>query len=76
VSDTGPGMSADQRAHLFTPGFTTKAHGSGLGLTIVQRIVSDHDGAIHVEAGAPRGTTVVIELPRSRRTGHADAAPR
>lgn len=63
VSDTGPGLSEEQRAHLFTPGFTTKAHGSGLGLTIVERIVNDHGGSISVESKTASGTTFRIRLP-------------
>lgn len=64
VTDTGPGLTAEQRAALFTPGFTTKVHGSGLGLTIVDRIVSEHGGTIAVQSGEGRGTTFVIRLPR------------
>jgi len=63
VSDSGPGLSEEQRANLFVPGFTTKTHGSGLGLTIVERIVSDHAGAIEVDAAPGRGTTFRIRLP-------------
>lgn len=62
VSDTGPGLTAEQRARLFTPGFTTKARGSGLGLTIVERIVNDHGGSISVES-APGGTSFRVRLP-------------
>lgn len=64
VTDSGPGLTAEQRASLFTPGFTTKAHGSGLGLTIVDRIVSEHGGTIAVQSDEGRGTTFVIRLPR------------
>jgi nitrogen fixation/metabolism regulation signal transduction histidine kinase len=63
VSDDGPGMSEAQRAQLFVPGFTTKTHGTGLGLTIVERIVSDHKGTIAVESAPGRGTSFVIRLP-------------
>ena len=63
VSDSGPGLSQEQREHLFEPGFTTKAQGSGLGLTIVERIVNDHQGAVTVEPNADRGTTFRIRLP-------------
>jgi nitrogen fixation/metabolism regulation signal transduction histidine kinase len=66
VSDSGPGLSEDQRANLFVPGFTTKTHGSGLGLTIVERIVSDHEGEIDVDSGKGRGTTFRIRLPLPR----------
>lgn len=63
VADTGPGLSEAQKENLFAPGFTTKAQGSGLGLTIVERIVSDHGGRIEVDGGPGRGTTFRILLP-------------
>jgi signal transduction histidine kinase len=63
VSDTGPGLSEEQEAQLFTPGFTTKAHGSGLGLTIVERIVTEHRGAISVESKPDSGTRIHLRLP-------------
>ncbi len=65
VADTGPGLSEEQKANLFAPGFTTKAQGTGLGLTIVERIVSDHGGRIEVDAGPGCGTTFRILLPVS-----------
>jgi len=68
VSDSGPGIGEEQRAQLFVPGFTTKAHGAGLGLTIVERIVSDHRGTIAVDSRPGGGTTFRIRLPRERRT--------
>jgi len=63
VSDDGPGLSPEQRERLFAPGFTTKAHGSGLGLTIVERIVHEHRGTIDVQSEPGRGTTFRIRLP-------------
>lgn len=69
VSDTGPGLNAEQRASLFVPGFTTKSQGSGLGLTIVERIVNDHQGTIAVDAGPESGTTFRIRLPLGRGPG-------
>jgi two-component system nitrogen regulation sensor histidine kinase NtrY len=66
VTDTGPALSAEQRARLFTPDFTTKLHGSGLGLTIVERIVREHRGTIAVEAGAGRGTRFRVRIPRTQ----------
>ena len=66
VADSGPGLAAEQRANLFVPGFTTKTQGSGLGLTIAERIVSDHHGSIAVDAGTGRGTTFRIRLPLSQ----------
>jgi nitrogen fixation/metabolism regulation signal transduction histidine kinase len=66
VSDDGPGLGPEQRAQLFVPGFTTKAHGSGLGLTIVERIVTDHGGTIEVDAAPGRGTAFTLRLPLKR----------
>ena len=66
VSDDGPGLGPEQRAQLFVPGFTTKTHGSGLGLTIVERIVTDHGGTIEVDTAPGRGTTFTLRLPLKR----------
>jgi signal transduction histidine kinase len=63
VADDGDGLDAAQRAQLFTPGFTTKTHGSGLGLTMVQRIVHDHGGTVTVDDGSGPGTTFRIRVP-------------
>jgi two-component system, NtrC family, nitrogen regulation sensor histidine kinase NtrY len=63
IADTGPGLTDEQRRNLFLPGFTTKAHGSGLGLTIVQRIVSDHGGTIAAESRPGGGTSFRLTLP-------------
>jgi signal transduction histidine kinase len=68
VSDTGPGLTTEQKANLFVPGFTTKTHGSGLGLTIVERIVSDHHGTIAADPGPESGTTFRLRLPLEPRT--------
>ena len=66
VADDGPGLSPDQRARLFTPGFTTKAEGSGLGLVIVERIVSEHGGRIDVRSEPGAGTTFHLRFPLKR----------
>ena len=68
VADDGPGLTADERAGLFVPGFTTKASGSGLGLTITEKIVSDHGGTIVVEPRSSRGTLFRVRLPMEART--------
>jgi two-component system, NtrC family, nitrogen regulation sensor histidine kinase NtrY len=64
VSDTGTGLTAEERDRIFTPYFTTKQHGAGLGLAIVQSVVSDHGGRITVHSKPDEGTTFAIELPR------------
>jgi two-component system nitrogen regulation sensor histidine kinase NtrY len=71
IEDTGPGLSDQARDNLFTPYFTTKPEGSGLGLVIVKKIISEHDGRISVENSAEGGTLAVIELPlRGQRRGN------
>jgi signal transduction histidine kinase len=67
VADDGPGLTPEQRAHLFVPGFTTKAAGSGLGLTLVERIASDHHGTVAAEPGPRGGTMMRLRLPLGTR---------
>jgi len=63
IADSGPGMSADCLSQVFTPFFTTKGSGSGLGLTICQRIVAEHGGYIRIESAPGSGTRVCVGLP-------------
>jgi signal transduction histidine kinase len=63
ISDTGPGIPADIREKIFTPFFTTKARGSGLGLATARRLVEAHHGTIAVESPPAGGTTVTIQIP-------------
>ena len=63
VADTGAGIRPEDRGRLFEPGFSTKENGSGIGLAIVSRIVSDHSGYVRVRANEPRGAVFAIELP-------------
>ena len=62
IQDTGAGMSPATLSQIFAPYYTTKDTGTGLGMAIVQRIVTDHDGEIFVESKEGTGTTVSIEL--------------
>jgi len=68
VADDGPGLTPEQRAQLFVPGFTTKAAGSGLGLTLVERIASDHHGTVAAEPGPRGGTVMRLRLPLDSRS--------
>jgi PAS domain S-box-containing protein len=65
VKDDGPGMAIDVKRRAFEPFFTTKADGkgAGLGLSIVQGIVSRHGGAISVESTPGAGTAFTVMLP-------------
>ncbi len=63
VADTGCGIPDDYKSRLFEPYFSTKRSGTGLGLTIVSNIISDHNGYIRVKDNVPRGTRFIIELP-------------
>ena len=65
--DSGVGMTADQLAHLFEPYRTSKENGTGLGLMISARIVTDHGGTIAAESQPGRGTTFTVRLPRLER---------
>jgi two-component sensor histidine kinase len=63
-SDNGSGIPSENQRSIFEPGMTTKTHGWGLGLTIVQRIVRDyHHGSIRLVESSPAGTTFEIRLP-------------
>jgi two-component system sensor histidine kinase PilS (NtrC family) len=63
VSDTGDGIAAVDVAHIFEPFFSTKAGGSGLGLALVHRIVTEHGGVIDVQSAPGLGTKMMVRLP-------------
>jgi len=65
--DSGSGISADDIGKIFDAYKTSKKHGSGLGLMIVQRIIRDHGGEIEIDSAPGRGTTFTIYLPREER---------
>jgi len=68
-ADTGKGMSADEVRQLFTPFFTTKRSGTGLGMVIVRKMLSQMAGHIAVDSQPGVGTTVTIRL----KSGEKDA---
>ncbi|TAG36094.1 MAG: PAS domain S-box protein [Polaromonas sp.] len=63
VADQGEGIAADVAAQLFTPFFTTKAEGMGLGLSLCRTVIEQHGGFLGFAAGQPRGTVFSFTLP-------------
>lgn len=63
VADNGPGIPSEARAKIFTPFFTTKSRGTGLGLATAKRLVEAHRGTIDVRCPSHGGTTVIVQLP-------------
>jgi two-component system sensor kinase FixL len=61
--DTGPGTPAELREKIFSPFFTTKSRGSGLGLPTAKRFIEAHKGQIVIECPPTGGTTVIVQLP-------------
>ena len=62
ISDTGPGIPEDVRAHIFEPFVTTREKGTGLGLAITKEIITSHKGSISVDS-FPGGTVFTVRLP-------------
>ncbi len=65
MADNGRGIKAEDRARIFDPFFTTRQAdgGTGLGLSLVYGIVTDHGGTIRVEDAASGGTSMIVDLP-------------
>ena len=69
VSDSGCGISEDHLGRIFEPYFTTKEEGSGLGLVIVERLVSEHGGDLVVSSAPGKGTTITVRIPVPAKYG-------
>jgi signal transduction histidine kinase len=65
IEDNGCGIRQENLRKIFNPFFTTKEKGSGLGLSIVRKIIEGHQGSITIESGKGQGTRVKLLLPRS-----------
>lgn len=74
VSDTGRGIPRENLQKIFRPFFTTKGHGTGLGLSLARRIVETHGGHIEVQSTLGEGTCFTILLPLLRTAEPAQAA--
>ena len=68
ISDNGYGIPDDKKQKIFEPFYTTKdvQEGTGLGLSITFGIIKKHKGSIEVKDNEPRGTTVIIKLPKKK----------
>ena len=63
IADNGMGIAEDIRSKIFTPNFTTKTSGTGLGLAMCKRMVEQAKGEIWFETNAENGTTFFVKLP-------------
>ena len=62
-TDAGPGIPTELRDKIFTPFFTTKSRGSGLGLPTAKRLIEAHKGQLVIDCPPAGGTTIVVHLP-------------
>ena len=72
IKDSGKGISKQEGQNVFTPYFTTKNSGTGLGLPIVERIINDHGGSIWYNSTEGMGTTFFVDLPVDNPESRAD----
>ena len=63
IRDTGKGMTPEVRSKIFHPFFTTKENGTGLGLAVVHKIITDHGGTIDLETVPEVGSIFTVRLP-------------
>jgi signal transduction histidine kinase len=68
IIDNGTGIESDRIKKIFDPYYSTKDYGTGLGLTIVYKIINEHGGDIKVESTKGKGTNFTIYLPLSKGT--------
>jgi len=66
ISDTGCGMTAEEIERIFSPEYTTKEKGLGLGIPLASEIIKGHGGEIRVISRIGDGTTFEVVLPRER----------
>ena len=64
IKDNGKGISADKMKYVFTPFFTTKSHGTGMGLVNIYKAVKAHKGYVELKSQESSGTTLTVKLPK------------
>ncbi len=72
VSDRGPGIDSAICARVMEPFFTTKSHGTGLGLAVVQAVIRAHQGEMHIQSKPGEGTLVTLLLPLANAYAEPD----
>jgi PAS domain S-box-containing protein len=70
VTDTGPGIPAEEISKIFDPFFTTKRTGTGLGLSVSYGIIQEHGGTVDVQSRPGAGTTFILSFPTTSPAGH------
>lgn len=75
VRDTGPGIPPEVLSEILTPFFTTKEKGSGLGLSLTQKIIEQHEGQMRIESEVGQGTRVIFDLPFDETLSSSHAIP-
>jgi signal transduction histidine kinase len=78
IEDTGPGIAASETPRLFTPFYTTRADGTGLGLAYSRKVIEGMGGSIDLSNREDRrGAAFVVRLPKGKRegAGHVEAHP-
>jgi signal transduction histidine kinase len=70
VKDTGTGIPPEVMDRIFSPFFTTKPNGTGLGLAVSRKIVDDHGGRMSVSSKRGEGTVFTISLPIRKEAGN------
>ena len=63
IADTGYGIPKEKQGKILEPFFTTKKNGTGLGLTIVKKVIDDHHGTFEINSKEDIGTSIFITLP-------------
>jgi two-component system sensor histidine kinase HydH len=67
IADTGPGVAPENRERIFYPFFTTREHGTGVGLAEVHKMVASHGGSVEVQTRPGGGAVFVVHLPLEER---------
>ncbi|MCP4714277.1 MAG: GHKL domain-containing protein, partial [Deltaproteobacteria bacterium] len=75
ISDTGPGIPPGEREKVFDPFYTTKSDGSGIGLSLCQRIITDHGGSLSITSSTWDGAEFILELPLKQALSRPRANP-